>query len=109
MATLSGDRPPGAHDDEEPVYVEPRWPIALAISVFIALTIILRVLQPHRESVGNPWVVPCVEIALLVALLAADPLHVGRRSRWLRRVGIVARRLARRRRPSCRRRCWSPN
>jgi uncharacterized membrane protein len=33
--------------------------------------------------------VPALEIALFVALIAADPLHVGRRSSWLRRVGIA--------------------
>jgi uncharacterized membrane protein len=89
MATLTGDRPAGERGDDEPIYLEPRWPIALAISVFIALTIVLRVAQPHRESLGSPWLVPGLEIALFVALLAADPLHVGRRSRWLRKVGIV--------------------
>ncbi len=89
MATVTGDRPAGARGDDEPIYLEPRWPIALAISVYIALTIVLRVAQPHRESLGNPWIVPALEIALFVALLAADPLHVGRRSRWLRKVSIV--------------------
>jgi hypothetical protein len=87
---------PGAseHDDagthgDEPVFLEPRWPIALVLSLFIALTIVIRALQAHRESLLNPWIVPGVEIALLAALIAADPLHVGRRSTWLRRVGIV--------------------
>jgi uncharacterized membrane protein len=79
----------GPQSEDEPIYLEPRWPIALAISAYIALTIVLRVLQPHRESVGNPWLVPALEIALFVALIAADPLHVGRRSNWLRRVAIV--------------------
>ena len=89
MATMTGDRPAGEHGDDAPIYLEPRWPIAVAISVYIALTIVLRVAQPHRESIGNPWLVPGFEIALFVALLAADPLHMGRRSRWLRKVGIV--------------------
>ncbi len=90
MATETGDRPAaGSQGDDEPIYLEPRWPIALAISVYIALTIVLRVAQPHRESIGNPWLVPGFEIALFVALLAADPLHIGRRARWLRKVGIV--------------------
>lgn len=75
--------------DTEPVYLEPRWPIALALSLFIALTIVLRTLQSHRESLVNPWLIPAVEIALLVALIAADPLRVSRRSAWLRRIAIV--------------------
>jgi uncharacterized membrane protein len=74
--------------DTDQEYLEPRWPIALAILAFIALTIALRTTQPHRESLGNPWIVPGLEIALFVALLAADPLRISRRTRWLRRVGI---------------------
>ena len=88
MAGASEHADTGA-DGDEPVYLEPRWPIALVLSLFIALTIVIRALQAHRESLLNPWIVPGVEIALLAALIAADPLHVGRRSRWLRRVGIV--------------------
>ena len=88
MAGASEHADTGA-DGDEPVYLEPRWPIALVLSLFIALTIVIRALQAHRESLLNPWLVPGVEIALLAALIAADPLHVGRRSRWLRRVGIV--------------------
>jgi hypothetical protein len=38
--------------DEEPVAVEPRWPIALAVSAFTAITVALRVLEPDRESLG---------------------------------------------------------
>ena len=76
-------------DGDEPVYLEPRWPIALALSLYIALTIALRILEPHAEKLGNHWVVPGLEIALLVALLAADPLRIDRRSWWLRRVAIV--------------------
>jgi hypothetical protein len=49
----------------------------------------LRVLQPHRESLGPHWLVPGIELALLIALLAADPAHVGGRRRWLRPISIV--------------------
>jgi hypothetical protein len=75
--------------DEEPVFVEPRWPIALAVSGFIAITVTLRVLEPHRESLGPTWLVPGIEIAMLVALLAADPGRVTARSHWLRRLSLV--------------------
>ena len=79
---------PEAHPADEPVLIEPRWPVALVVSVFIAITIVLRVLQPHRESLGPHWLVPGIEIAMLVALLAADPAHVSRRRRWLRPISI---------------------
>jgi len=72
----------------EPEFSEPRWPIALALLTFIAITILLRVAQPHRESLGPHWLVPGIEIALLVVLLASDPARVSRQRRWLRKVAI---------------------
>jgi uncharacterized membrane protein len=75
-------------NDEQPVSLEPRWPMALTVLCFIAITITLRVLQPKRESVGPPWLVPALEIAMLLALLAANPAHIQERRRWLRRVAI---------------------
>ncbi len=77
-----------SQDDEQPASLEPRWPIALTVLCFIAITITLRVLQPRRESVGPPWLVPALEIAMLLALLAANPAHIQERRRWLRRVAI---------------------
>ncbi len=75
--------------DVEPVEIEARWPLALAVGSFIALTIVLRVAIPRRQSVGPHWLVPAVELGLLVVLLAADPLRVDRRARWLRRGSIT--------------------
>jgi len=75
--------------DEEPIFVEPRWPIALAVSGFIAITVTLRILEPHRESLGPTWLVPGIEIAVLLALVAADPARVSARASWLRRVSIA--------------------
>ena len=75
-------------DEKQPVSLEPRWPIALTIGCFIAITITLRVLQPKRESVGPAWLVPALEISMLLALLAANPAHIQERRRWLRRVAI---------------------
>ncbi len=73
----------------EPIVIEPRWPVALALSAFIVISIVLRVIEPQRESLGPPWLVPGIEIGLLLVLLAADPAHVGGRRRWLRPVSIV--------------------
>jgi hypothetical protein len=75
--------------DEEPIFVEPRWPIALAVSAFIAITVAARILEPHRESLGPTWLVPGIEIALLVALITADPARVSARANWLRRLAIT--------------------
>ncbi len=93
MATDSdagGNRRQGADKTrDEPVFIEPRWPVALALGSFIVLSIVLRVVEPHRESLGPPWLVPGIEIALLVALVAADPAHVTGRRHWLRPLSIA--------------------
>ena len=81
----SVDEPQG----DEATYLEPRWPIAVVLLFFIALTIALRVAQPHAEALGNRWVVPGIEMALFVALLASDPLRLDRRSLWARRIALV--------------------
>jgi hypothetical protein len=68
--------------------LEPRWPVALAISGFIVITVVLRVTVPSRQSFGPHWLVPAFEIALLVVLLAAHPRSDAERVR-LRRLSIV--------------------
>jgi hypothetical protein len=82
--------PPGrTRSDAELVFVESRWPIALVIAAFIAISIALRIAEPDRESLGPSWLVPSIELAMLVALVAADPARVTRRHRWLRRLSIA--------------------
>lgn len=78
-----------ARAEKEPISVEPRWPVALTVSAFIAITVTLRVLEPTRESLGPTWLVPGIEIAMLLALLAADPARVAARAGWLRRLSIA--------------------
>jgi hypothetical protein len=70
--------------------LEPRWPVGLAVSTFIAITVVLRLVVPRRESIGPHWLVPGVEIALLVVLLAAHPRRddVAQRE-GLRRLSIA--------------------
>jgi len=68
--------------------VEPRWPVALAVLLFIAISIALRIAVPNRESLGPHWVVPAIEMALLLCLVLADPAHLARRRWWLRRLSI---------------------
>jgi quinol-cytochrome oxidoreductase complex cytochrome b subunit len=85
MSSPSGE----TRSDAEVVFAESRWPIGLAIAAFIAISIALRIAEPDRESLGPPWLVPSIELAMLVALLAADPARVTRRHRWLRRLSIA--------------------
>ena len=75
--------------DDARTGIEPRWPVALVIAGFIAITLTLRVLEPERESLGPHWLVPGLEIAMFGALLAADPAHLKERRRWLRRLSLA--------------------
>jgi hypothetical protein len=70
----------------EGTFVEPRWPIALAIAIYLALMITLRIYEPDRPALGTRWLVPAVLGGLLVALVLADPARIEGRARWLRRL-----------------------
>src|SRR5262249_737232 len=76
-------------ESESELKIEPRWPVALAVLSFIALTIAVRFAEPHRETLGPRWLVPGIEIATLLALLAADPAHAVRRRWWLRPIAVA--------------------
>jgi hypothetical protein len=85
------ERPAGRaqpDDDVELIAGEPRWPILVAVGSFIALTIAIRLTVPHRESVGPHWLVPALEIALLVALMVANQAQENRRAAWARPAAI---------------------
>jgi hypothetical protein len=78
-------------DDGEPAFVEPRWPIVLVLLSYILLTIAVRVAVPHRASLSPHWLLPVVEVALVCAVIAANPAEVVGRARWLRPlvVGLI--------------------
>jgi hypothetical protein len=73
---------------EEVVFHEPRWPVAVVILSFIVLTVVLRSLEPDRQSLGPQWLIPVAEIVMLALLLAADPTRVVARRRWLRPLAL---------------------
>ena len=73
----------------EAVAFEARWPMAVALITFIVLSIVLRVLEPDLPSLGPRWLVPGLEIGLLVALIAADPMRLPERAKWLRPLAIT--------------------
>jgi uncharacterized membrane protein len=75
----------------EPIAVESRWPVALAISCFIALTVALHFAVPDHPRLGPGWLIPAVEVAMLALLLAADPARIasGSQRRRLRRASLT--------------------
>ena len=72
----------------EPAAAEARWPMVGAIVAAIVLTVLL----PDDIRLGPQWVLPAIEGLLLVAVIAADPRSVTRRSRELRvlSIGLVS-------------------
>ena len=78
-----------ARAEPERVFVEPRWPIAVTLGFFVAVSITLRIAVPNRSSLGPDWLIPGIEIGLLVLLILADPAHISGRRRWLRRAAIA--------------------
>jgi hypothetical protein len=75
--------------DANPARLEPRWPVALAVAAFTIITIVLRISVPRRQSFGPHWVVPGIEVALLLVLLVAQPADIRRRATWFRRMSIA--------------------
>ncbi len=73
---------------ETEVVGEARWPMAGAVLAAIVLTALL----PAAVRVGPRWLLPLIEGALLVAVVAVDPVTISRRSREVRvlSIGLVA-------------------
>jgi len=64
---------------------EPRWPVSLGILGAIAMQVTLPDhLAPHPR-----WVMPALEFALLIGLVATNPRRMGRRSGPLRAASTV--------------------
>ncbi|MEU7017167.1 hypothetical protein [Streptomyces sp. NPDC046385] len=64
---------------------EARWPMATAVVVAMALTVLL----PDDLRLAPRWVIPAVEGLLLIALIAGDPGRIDRRSTVLRAMSIA--------------------
>jgi|1186.fasta_scaffold05236_3 hypothetical protein len=73
-----------APEQVDPVRGEPRWPMAVAVVAASALT----TLRPAELRLLPAWVLPIVEVLLLVVLVVRDPGRIDRRSRNLRYVSI---------------------
>jgi hypothetical protein len=67
---------------------ESRWPPALALVLFMALNIAVRVWLPHGGAVRVPWLLPAVEGVLLVLLLFG-PASAGRHRAALRALSVT--------------------
>ncbi len=83
--------PPPAHAAHAPHDLrrgkrgEARIPPAVAVLVAIALYAVL----PEPLLVGPRFLIPALELVLLVALIATNPLRMTRQTRWSRVVSLV--------------------
>ena len=57
--------------DAERSLGESRWPPALALVLFMAINVALRVWLPHETAVGIPWAVPAIEAVLPGGMVGA--------------------------------------
>jgi hypothetical protein len=73
----------------EPTSLEPRWPIVLAVGIYLALLIGLRLSLPDRPTLGTRWLHPGLMALLLGALIVANSAQMTARGRWLRRLTSV--------------------
>ena len=68
---------------------ESRWPPALAVLVFVVLNVAIRAWLPSGSAIRVPWLLPGIEIAVLVLLVVSHPGNVERSHRLLRRLAIA--------------------
>jgi uncharacterized membrane protein len=68
---------------------ESRWPPVIALLVYMALNIVVRVWLPDEAAVRLPWLVPAAEGLLLAVLVFGDPSRLARRGPWVRRVVLT--------------------
>lgn len=68
---------------------ESRWPPAAALVVFIAFTIAVRLWLPSQSATRVPWLVPSLEVALLVAIVAGHPARMARHAHAARRIAVT--------------------
>ena len=68
---------------------ESRWPPALALLGFMALNIALRIWLPSGEAVRLTWLIPAVEAALVVMVLASGQRNLDRHARRVRHIALT--------------------
>jgi hypothetical protein len=79
---------PSSEPAVEPGLGESRWPPALALLVFMGLNVGVRLWLPNEAAVRVPWLVPAIEVVLLLVLLAG-PARIAARRRWVQPVAVA--------------------
>lgn len=64
---------------------EPR----LAVSVCVLAIVALQLLLPTRYQAGPRWLLPALELTVMAATVAANPVRLNRDTAWLRAIGLT--------------------
>src|SRR5262249_49801737 len=67
---------------------ESRWPPVIVMLVYLALNIAVRIYLPGEGFLHVPWLLPVIEVILVIVLITSDPSGAEERRR-LRRLAIV--------------------
>jgi hypothetical protein len=87
-ATSVSDAAAGATQAEPPLR-ESRWPPAIALVVYLALNVGVRIWLPGDSPVRVPWLIPAVETCLLVLLVFGDPGRLAERRIHVRPIAVT--------------------
>jgi hypothetical protein len=68
---------------------EPRWPPAVALFVYMALNIRLRLWLPHDSAVRVSWLLPSIEAALILLLLLGDPSRLAKHAQRVHQAAVA--------------------
>jgi hypothetical protein len=63
---------------------EPRWPVAAAVLLAIGLQLLI----PESLALRPRWVLPALELTLLILLVGANPRRIERDRRWVRMASL---------------------
>ena len=74
--------------DTEALIGESLRPPVAAVLVFLVVNIAVRVWLPGESEIHVPWLLPAIEVALLVVLVTSDPTGPVERLR-LRRISLI--------------------
>ena len=80
---------PAAGEFPSPPIGESRWPPAVAVVAYLAINIALRLWLPSQSAVHVVWLLPALEVLLLVVLITSDPGNREERRRLHRAAEVL--------------------
>jgi hypothetical protein len=77
-----------ADSETDTLLGESRWPPVIVMLVYLALNVAVRIWLPSEGFLHLPWLLPLIEVVLVIVLVTSDPSGAEERRR-LRRLAIV--------------------